>query len=240
MNDRKNKKLDLIERKLLKASRISSEELREIVSAPQLFDRINARIKTEQAAQRSKNAAGQQTIFPVWRWQKAGLAFGGLLVFLAVGASLIFFTRPDFSTAQFIESVAAPEVQKPIASVETLEPEISESRNEENPVGKRNVAQKLAFKNNASKTGNRTAGINSAKRSPRLLRTEPEEIFYPLAFAENLEEAKEDGQVIRVELSRSSLLALGINPPMDDETLKIKTDLLIGSDGVARGIRFVK
>jgi hypothetical protein len=80
----------------------------------------------------------------------------------------------------------------------------------------------------------------SSKRKPlRPSDDQFEEAFSPLAFAENLEEAKLAGQVIRVELSRSSLLALGVNPPTDDENLKVKTDLLIGADGVAQGIRGV-
>ena len=63
--------------------------------------------------------------------------------------------------------------------------------------------------------------------------------FYALTNAGNLEDAAEL-KIIRTELSRASLFALGVNLPIENETEKFKTDLLVGSDGVARAIRFVK
>lgn len=50
----------------------------------------------------------------------------------------------------------------------------------------------------------------------------------------------ESGEVIRVQMPRSSLIALGL--PMDVERAhkSVKADLLIGEDGQARAIRFVR
>jgi len=233
MKDLEKEKIERIERRLLKARRMSAEELRAIVSAPQFFDRVDARIRAEQAARISQDDSRKWTIFPLLNWQKIGLAFGGLTVFMAVILSLMFFTRQDFSTAELIEPVTLPEIQRTVTRVD--EPPPAEIREAENKV--RNKPERIAFKN---KTPKFKTKMTSLKKLPRSVRNEEEEVFYPLAFAENLEEAKENGKVIRVELSRSSLLALGLNPPMDDEGLKVKTDLLLGSDGVARGIRFVK
>lgn len=236
MKDLEKEKLERIERRLLKAHRISADELRALVSEPQFFDKIDARIKAEQAVRNSPGDSRKRTIFPLFNWQKIGLAFGGLTVFLAVILSLMFFARQDFSTAQLFESVTLPEIQKTIDYVdEPQAAEIREGREAENNV--RNKPERIAFKNKASRFKAKT---DSSRKPARTVRNEDEEVFYPLTFAENLEEAKENGKVVRVELSRSSLLALGLNPPMDDEVLKVKTDLLIGSDGVARGIRFVK
>lgn len=241
MNDLRNIKIDRIERRLLKANSIPLEELREIVSAPQLFDKINDRIKTEQAENKSEAGFAKPAIFPVWGWPKVGIAFGGLAFFLAGALGLIFFTRQNPSLSQLTDSVAAPEIKPIVAFVENPEPRISEIGKMENPVDRsQNKPEKIAFKNKASKFGGRVSGMNSTKRLPRPSRNETEQVFYPLVFSENLDEAKEAGQVIRVELSRSSMLALGLNPPSDDENLKVKTDLLIGSDGIARGFRFVK
>jgi hypothetical protein len=41
-------------------------------------------------------------------------------------------------------------------------------------------------------------------------------------------------------MSRARLLALGVAVQTENEIEKIKTDLLVGSDGVARAIRLVK
>jgi len=234
MKDLRKEKIERLERKLLKANRVSSDELREIVSAPQFFDKINARIKAEQAVRDAQDAR-KQPIFPLWNWQRIGLAFGVLAIFPAFVAGLLIFSRQDFSTAQLAETVKSLEIQRTIVAVDETPSEIEEAENKD-----RNTSEKIVFKNKTSKFNAQVSRLNSRKNPRRVVRDETEEEFYPLAFTENLEEAKEDGKVIRVELSRSSLLALGLNPPMDDEVVKVKTDLLLGADGVARGIRFVK
>jgi hypothetical protein len=76
----------------------------------------------------------------------------------------------------------------------------------------------------------------AAVRSPEVeLVTE----FYPLLEGDNLEEM-ESGQIVRVELSGAAILAAGL--PLDaalaDEP--IKADVILGHDGQARAIRFVR
>jgi hypothetical protein len=71
------------------------------------------------------------------------------------------------------------------------------------------------------------------------LRDTPGE-FYALADLHPSEEATRNGRIVRVELSRASLVALGVNIPLDSETQFVKTDLLIGPDGVPRAIRLVE
>lgn len=238
MKDLRNKKIERIERRLLKAHLIQTEELREIVSAPRVLDGINARIKAEKVQKRSKK---RRTILSLWNWQKVGLAVGGLAVVLTGALSLLFFAEPDLSLSKLNKSVSAPEIQKPASFIEDTEPQFTKAEKQENSFGgSRNISEKISFKNKKLKSVIRKPKINPARALPLTEKNKTEGVFYPLAFAESLEEAKENGQIIRVELSRSSLLALGLNPPMDDETLKIKTDLLIGSDGIARGIRFIE
>ncbi len=72
------------------------------------------------------------------------------------------------------------------------------------------------------------------------LETEAEGDFYSLPFAGILEHSKEELQMLRVELPRSSLVALGLKPPLENEKGIIKTDLLVSSDGITRAIRLVK
>lgn len=63
--------------------------------------------------------------------------------------------------------------------------------------------------------------------------------FIPLIHGDNLT-LLEEGQMMRVELPRTALLAFGLpmNPERADE--RIKADVVIGSDGLARAIRFVR
>jgi hypothetical protein len=49
-------------------------------------------------------------------------------------------------------------------------------------------------------------------------------------------------QVVRVEMPRSALAALGYvhAPPPSEAAAAVRADLLVGNDGIARGIRFVR
>lgn len=238
MKHRRDEKIEQLERRILKARRVSREELSEIVAAPQLLEKINARIRSAQpdeSAEASRSAAGARAKLPLWGWRKIGFAFGGLAVLLAASLALIFLPRAPLSSSQLTAAVAAPEIDSPARAG------IDERGMTENPAEtSRNESKKIAFKTKFPKSVRRGANKKSSRKTIQPESVEPEAAFYPLAFADSLEEAREAGQVIRVELSRSSLLALGVSPPDADENLKVKTDLLIGADGVARGIRFVK
>ncbi|MCA1608863.1 MAG: hypothetical protein LC730_05315, partial [Acidobacteria bacterium] len=63
--------------------------------------------------------------------------------------------------------------------------------------------------------------------------------FYPLAAFDS-QTAMNESRIVRVDLPRSSLLSLGVNIPLESEMATVKTDLLLGPDGVARAIRLVE
>jgi len=63
--------------------------------------------------------------------------------------------------------------------------------------------------------------------------------FIPVAYAGDPRETA-GGHIIRVDMSRSSLFALGVNVPLENDSDTVKADLLVGADGVTRAIRVVK
>jgi hypothetical protein len=63
--------------------------------------------------------------------------------------------------------------------------------------------------------------------------------FLPVSYGDNLNEI-ENGRIVRVEMPRSALAQFGIPVNMDRANERIKADVLIGDDGMARAIRFVK
>ncbi len=63
--------------------------------------------------------------------------------------------------------------------------------------------------------------------------------FMPLGYA-SLISLQEGGQMVRVELPRSTLAAFGLPVNMDRYNEKVKADVVLGVDGVARAIRFVQ
>lgn len=63
--------------------------------------------------------------------------------------------------------------------------------------------------------------------------------FIPLMNRETLAEM-DGGQVMRVELPRSALMSFGLPMDMERATERIKADVVVGNDGMARAIRFVR
>ena len=63
--------------------------------------------------------------------------------------------------------------------------------------------------------------------------------FIPLMDRTSVEQM-DGGQVMRVELPRSALISFGLPMDMERATERVKADVLVGNDGLARAIRFVR
>ncbi|HVF50977.1 MAG TPA: hypothetical protein VNA19_12865 [Pyrinomonadaceae bacterium] len=63
--------------------------------------------------------------------------------------------------------------------------------------------------------------------------------FFPLAGASELT-ATDGGHVVRVELPRSALVSFGLPVNVERTGGRVKADVLLGDDGVARAVRFVR
>lgn len=83
----------------------------------------------------------------------------------------------------------------------------------------------------ARKTNNLAAAANANQE----ITTE----FLPITYGGNLSQL-DDGQVVRVELPRSALQSFGLPVNAERAGERVKADVLLGHDGVARAIRFVR
>lgn len=63
--------------------------------------------------------------------------------------------------------------------------------------------------------------------------------FMPLGYV-NPMALQEGGQIVRVEFPRSAMLSLGLPVNMDRYGERVKADVLVGADGLARAIRFLQ
>lgn len=240
--DLQNEKLDQIGRRLFRAAKLSDEKIEKIVVSPDLFDSVKARIKAQQSETQSKNSFGNRINFPIWNWRMAGLAFGALaiLFFGIIGVKVFRQQEPTQLAVQQITPVS----QTPVASVEnpaqsnlTIDsPQIQKTN--DSVISSSKSVQHAVLKNEPTNSKKQAHKLNFKR--PMLPESEDKADVYQLTYAGNSEEIAEDEQVIRVELPRSSLLALGVSPPLENESGKVKTDLLIGSDGVVRAVRLVK
>jgi hypothetical protein len=89
-------------------------------------------------------------------------------------------------------------------------------------------------------TRRRGAGPGESKRDAG--GTEAIEIatdFIPIVHGDSLN-SMESGQIVRVELPRSALISFGLPMNMERADERIKADVVLGNDGLARAIRFVR
>jgi len=63
--------------------------------------------------------------------------------------------------------------------------------------------------------------------------------FMPLGYM-NVQALQDGGQIVRVELPRTTLATFGLPVNMDRYNEKVKADILLGMDGMAHAIRFVQ
>ncbi len=63
--------------------------------------------------------------------------------------------------------------------------------------------------------------------------------YIPLTYLDDAT-AMESGQVVRIDVPRSSLAAFGLPVSQDRLDERVKADIIIGDDGLARAIRFVQ
>jgi hypothetical protein len=63
--------------------------------------------------------------------------------------------------------------------------------------------------------------------------------FIPLSYG-GVQTPMESGEVIRVEMPRSSLIAFGLPVNVENADAPVKAELLLGEDGMARAIRFLR
>jgi hypothetical protein len=63
--------------------------------------------------------------------------------------------------------------------------------------------------------------------------------FFPLSYGEPMSSSLEGGQLVRVQLPRTTLLSFGFPMSQERAPEPIKADVLVGEDGLARAIRFV-
>ena len=234
--DLQNEQLDRVERELLKAGKITDERIEEIVGAPQLYRRIREKIAAEKS--RREPAAQKVSVWYDFRfrnWRKAGLALTAVAVLILGAATFFMRVAPPPITQQ----APAEKRPAPVASEsrsESIAPQIPE------PPPKEFRPRKIAPVKKAQSTIAASSALKPAgkiKPSPPGRSPEPEAPFTALTFAGDFETG-EERRIVRVELPPAQLLALGVAVQTENESEKIKTDLLVGIDGVARAIRVVK
>jgi len=92
----------------------------------------------------------------------------------------------------------------------------------------------------AQKTSSEGRARRSAATSDDVARNDETDTDYiPLTYLADAT-AMESGTVLRVELPHSALIAMGLPAPVERIDSRVKVDVVVGDDGVARAVRFVR
>jgi len=84
-----------------------------------------------------------------------------------------------------------------------------------------------------------TTSVRAANNLDNSTANEVATDFMPIGYV-NSQSLQDGGSVVRVELSRSTIVSMGFAVNMDRYGERVKADVLMGADGLARAIRFVQ
>ena len=226
-----NTELDLIGRKLIERGSVPSADIDRIVSNPDLFSLVNARIAADGNTYNAKLSSGWA---PFTFIRRNSALFAGVAIMLIAVIAAANLLRSDRSPVPVRADIK--EVQDLAETPDTARPDLPPQeqvgRNRSPGRAQNNDFQfeKAVVKQNV------TAAERKARKASSI---EPEAEFYAISSSGGADDTG-DGQIIRVDMPRSSLLALGVNVPLENDSEIVKADLLVGANGVARAIRVIK
>lgn len=167
------------------------------------------------------------------RWNYFGLAAAAvLLMAFAIGVAAWNLRAPLASEA------GAVIASKPIADTP---PPVVKSSPEPKPSATAKPARNSdsSKRRHVGKSRHSNARPDSHQRVAGLSESEVTTDFVPIGYV-NSASLQDGGSVVRVELPRSTIVSMGFALNMDRSGERVKADVLMGADGLARAIRFVQ
>jgi hypothetical protein len=160
-----------------------------------------------------------------------------LLISLAIGAAVLRQQRntpsnnPASQVTQSVKDEQQPAPVKTEAPVQTPEKKKSQKRRTDRS---NSESKPIRPSDREGVASNSTTNSTTADAN-----TEIATEFLPLGYGNALN-LQDGGQIVRVEVPRSTLAKFGLPVNMNRATERVKADLLVGVDGSARAIRFVQ
>jgi hypothetical protein len=227
--NRKTRQLDSNAAALLAAARLNDEEVERVASAPHLLSSVWARIDAERTADLTVETRPVRIASPVFGFR---VAFAAMALIVVAALGLVVLIR-SVNRQPYLVTVPAPptSVPRPI--------DLSGLDNGGDQVvtpGKRDVSH---FVQQAGYKPPRRVAVrpNPVRQTAQL---PPPLEFIALPAVQDTANAAKDARIVRVELPRASLVSLGANISIEGDKPFVKTDLLVGPDGVPRAIRLVE
>ncbi|HUC20360.1 MAG TPA: hypothetical protein VMR98_02615, partial [Candidatus Polarisedimenticolaceae bacterium] len=183
------------------------------------------------------------------KWTYWATAAAAAVLLAVIGIAAMSMRSNPTPTQTAAEGTYIPPFRPGVAAVSpTLEPPVSpgdqppavETREPVVASHKRRASWRGARPNSRdSQTGGNALEVNSDSTVAANYGNEIATDFMPVGYASPLS-LQDGGQVMRVELPRSALAGFGLPVNMDRVNERVKADVLVGTDGQARAIRFVQ
>ncbi|MFY9570363.1 MAG: hypothetical protein WAV20_03035 [Blastocatellia bacterium] len=164
-----------------------------------------------------------------WLYVGAGAAAAAIIVTLL---SLIASRTRDAQSPAVLET-AAPTTATVQREPPPTSPSLSPGKTAINRPA-RSIRRTPAELKNASVANSRSNRVDEPSREVEIATD-----FIPLMNLDGMPQS-DSGQVMRVELPRSALMSFGLPMNMERAGDRIKADVVVGNDGLARAIRFVR
>jgi hypothetical protein len=212
-----NKKFDEIGMAVVKSGALPAREIDRIIADPALFDSVQRRIALESSVPASRKSYPRPFI----------AAFASVTLVAAVAFALVALRSTDDVVVQ-TPPVAAPQKA---AEVSRFDKPDSIATENIRPIAEPSRPQRVSA----------PATVRPVRRDqPSVQQASYQADFYAVSYAGDPHETERGGRIVRVDIPRSTLFAMGVDIPLENERETVKADLLIGNDGVTRGIRVVE
>jgi len=241
--DRKisDEQLDRIAGKLLENFALNDEMLDEIAASPRLLSKVRTGIEEE----KTRRARGWMPIFrlPVW-------AFGVGLLIVCAGFAALFLNSGKDQNLAMIEQNSVRNFPEQVAENKTADDKTSEISKtaEENKSVKNLSIERVSAKKAAPKVKSiaqnqmRETTVTTPTKTPKneivpaAAVEETKTDFIALTYAANTD----SGQIVRVKVPSSMMVSLGLKSNVEKESEMVNAEVVVGSDGTARAIRFIR
>lgn len=229
-----------LERRLSLGLRALAAQMKSVSAPPRVEERLREAFRTQAPLLVETRSVGRRRY-----WLGAAAA----AIVIAFGIEGIRRSAPDAPPLTAIEEVnteAKPSPQDHI--VVTVQPGIEPNSRQNKasflPARKREVRKGLqrSLSENevvARGTAGQTSGHMNTTEADNSEQSEITTQFLPLSYLGPLG-LQDGGQLVRVELPRSAMVSMGLPVNMERYGEKVKADVLVSADGLARAIRFVQ
>ena len=236
--DRKlsDEQIDRIAETLLKDFAADKAAVDEIAESPRLWWNVRKGIEAEKARREKSWFAALRS--PVW-------AFGALAIIVCLGSAVLFLNSAKNVNLPVAEKTP---VQNPTAEIAeqpadsppivSKNPEIPQKSNPaDEKISVKNIESKARFaaKNQRRETSAKQTA-NPSKISPSAAVAETKTDFIALSYAG----VTDSGQIVRVKVPSAMMVSLGVKANVENESALVQAEVVIGDDGLARAIRFIR